>query len=210
MINSIVIASTAGFLINPLREKLHEVDYRVFVVSNDNDLWTRVNSSYPRYIFIENCFYNKGTDVYIQKIKRLNENLRIVIWTCSDFLPSAAARFIYAGAESFFSMRDTEDNIEKIINGIVILGKKYCPDDVSKVFNSDIYAPLIGVPFTNREIQIIKLMDRKDTEIARELNITIHAVKFHKANISRKCGEKRKNEIIKYAVKHGIINANEE
>jgi len=203
--NSVVIASTAGFLVDVLSEKLHDVNFRVYTASNDKDLFFRINNFFPRFIFIEQCFYNDVTDEYVNKIKRTNRNLRIVIWTASDVTPFSVARLINAGAESFFSLRDKSENVNKIINSIM-LGETYCPDSVLKVCNVENSMPIFNVPLTKREIQIIKLFDKKDIEIAKALSLSIQAINYHKAKIFRKCGYKRKSEIIKYVVKQGIIS----
>ena len=51
--NSVVIASTAGFLVDMLSEKLQGINFRVYIASNDKDLFLRINNNYPRFIFIE-------------------------------------------------------------------------------------------------------------------------------------------------------------
>ena len=206
--NSVVIASTAGFLVDVLSEKLHNVNFRVYTASNDKDLFSRINNYFPRYIFIEQCFYNDVTDEYVYKIKKTNENLRIVIWTASDITPFSAARLINAGAESFFSLRDKSENINKIINRIW-LGERYCPESILNVCNIQNSMPIFNVPLTEREIQIIKLFDKKDIKIAKALSLSVQTINYHKAKIFRKCGYKRKSEIIKYVVKQGIISPDE-
>ena len=113
--NSVIIASNAGFLVDTLREKLHDVDFRVIVANNDKDLSARLKINYFRFVFIEQCFNAKGTDDYLHRIMKLHHDLHIVIWTASDIPTIEAVRYIHAGAESFFSLRDTAENLEKIL-----------------------------------------------------------------------------------------------
>jgi len=204
--NSVVIASSAGFLVDMLREKLHDVNFRVYIAGNDKDLFSRINSTFPKFIFIEQCFYNNVTDEYVYKIKRKNQNLHIVIWTASDITPFIAARFIHAGAESFFSLRETGEKIHKILNGIM-LGDTYCPDDVTRACNSDITVPIYDIPLTEREIQIIKLLHKPDKQIAKELCIAFRTVCYHKERIFKKLGLKNRSAVISYAIKQGIISS---
>ena len=207
--NSVVIASNAGFLVDMLSEKLHDVNFRVYAASNDKDLFSRINNYFPRFIFIEQCFYNDVTDKYVHKIKRTNENLRIVIWTASDITPFSAARFIHAGAESFFSLREKSENINKIINRIM-LGNTYCPADVVQACNSDISIPIYDVPLTDREIQIIRLLYLPDKQIAEKLCVDFKTVCYHKQKIFKKLGVKNRSAVINWTVKQGIINTNEQ
>ena len=202
--NPVVVASTADCLANLICEKLHNIDFRGYIASNDKDLFFNINNYYPKYIFIENCFHNDVTDEYVYKIKRNNENLRIVIWTASDIQPFLAARFINAGAESFFSLRDKDQNVNSILKQIV-LGQIYCPDDVAKACNIHTTNPIFDIPFSNRELKIMRLLRLKDIEIAEKLQITYGTVCYHKSNVFKKLGMKNRFEVIEYAIKHSII-----
>jgi len=208
MNNSVIIASTAGLLIETLGEKLRDINYRVYVVNNKNELYNKINNTFPRLIFIENCFYGHDTDNYIHNIIKFNQNLHIVIWTVSEMKPDIAARFIHAGAESFFSLRDTGENIEKILMKISG-GSFYRPKDVAAVLDNENSPPVFGLPFTDREIQVIKLFGNKDKEIAAMLSISRHTVIYHKTNIYKKSGLKRKNEVLDYVIKNKIIRPEE-
>jgi len=202
--NSVVIASTAGFLADMLSEKLGDINFRVYIADNDKDLFLRINSYFPKYIFIENCFYKNVTDEYVYKIKRTNENLHIIIWTASDIPPFNAARFIHAGAESFISLREKSEKVNKILKNIM-LGVTYCPDDVAQACNSDLTIPIFDIPLTKRELQIIKLLLKSDPEIADELHIKYRTVCYHKEKIFRKLGAKNRSEVISWAKEQGII-----
>ena len=205
MINSAVIASNAGFLVEALYNKLCDINFKVYLASNDKDLTTRIKFNFPRFIFLEHCFSADDTDNYIHKIIKVFRSLHIIIWTAFEIKPIEAARFIHAGAESFFSLRDSRENVEKILNRIA-MGKTYCPDDVEAVLESDCSIPIFGVSLTDREIQIVKLFGYTDREIARRLTVSVHTVVYHKTNIYKKCPGKRKNEILREAVKKGIVN----
>jgi DNA-binding NarL/FixJ family response regulator len=123
--------------------------------------------------------------------------LHIVIWTASDIKPFTVARFIHAGAESYLSLRDTGDNIENALT-LISRGKRVCPKDVEAALDCDFSMPIFDVPLTKRELQIIRLFGNTDKEIARILSISVHAVVYHKTNIYKKCGMKRKNEVLEY------------
>ena len=112
--NSVIIASAAGFLASAMRDMLADTGFKVIIAHNDNDLTQRMKFAYPRYIFLENCFMNNTTDVYLQKIMKSYRKPHVVMWAASELTAEAAARFIYAGAESFFSLRDNRENIESI------------------------------------------------------------------------------------------------
>jgi hypothetical protein len=117
--NSVVIATNAIFLADILREKLLDADFQVSVAGTDNDLAAKIKAVFPRFIFLEHCFHGYGTEVFIQRTARHYKGVRIVVWAVSEVKPLTAARFIIAGAESFFSLRDSKRNIENILCRIV-------------------------------------------------------------------------------------------
>jgi DNA-binding NarL/FixJ family response regulator len=204
---AVIIASNAGLLVDVLREKLQDVDLRVFVVASDVDLAARIKSSFPRLIFLENCYHGHRTDVFIQRLVKHDKGLRIAVWSASELKPASAARFIIAGAESFFSLRDTVGNIETIL-ACIARGKQYYPADVEAVVDKEYAVPLIGESLTKREIEIIKLtIDGKtNLQIADDLSISFHAVRFHKSNIYRKCGGSTPVDILRNGLVNGVIS----
>ena len=204
--NSVIIASTALFLADMLREKLRDAGLQVFVVANSNDLAGKIKAVYPRFIFLEHCFHGYGTDVFIQRLVKSNRNVSITVWTATEVKPNAAARFISAGADSFFSLRDTGSNIETVIFRIAG-GRSYYPADVEAVLDKDCAYPAIGEELTRREIEIIKLSlaGKTNQQIGDALSVTIYTVKFHKRNIYRKCGGNTTVDILRNGVIRGII-----
>ena len=206
--NSVIIASTADFLIDTLRNKLKDLNLRVFTACNEKDLYNTINSTFPRLIFIEHSFCGYDTDNYISKTLKFNQNLHFVIWTVNVINPVNAARFIHAGAESFISLRDTVENVEDTLYRISE-GHKHYPNDVREALKSDKNIPIFNKPLTPRELQIIKLFGLEDKEIAKQLSLAIQTVYYHKNNIFRKLGLKRKNEVLKYVIENGILTQND-
>ena len=205
-----VIATNAEFLAGMLREKLREADMRVFTAATDADFAEKIKTAFPRIIFIEHCFHGYGTDDFIQQTARHYRSMRIVVWAASEVKPYAAARFIAAGAESFFSLRDTEKNIDDILCRIV-RGQRYCPADVEELLDSEYVYPVIGEKVTKREIEVLKLMveGKKNKEICEVLSMSVNTVKFHRKNIYRKCGGNSPLEVLKNGLKAGCIRPEE-
>ena len=204
--NSAVIATTAEFLADMLREKLHDVNFKVSVASNDKDLYSKINMTFPRLIFIEHCFHGHDTDDYIYKIMRFNQNLHIVIWAVCELNPVATARFIHAGAESYISFRDSVENIENIL-GFITKGKCYCPADVETALNAEAATPVVGKTFSKRETEIIKLLYKgnSNNDIAIILSISDNTVRFHKKNIYRKISGNKNSDIVRSGIEKKII-----
>jgi len=204
--NSVVIATTAGLFADILGEKLRDAYFNVSIAATAEDLAVRVRTAFPKFVFIEHCFYGIGTDAFIQRMAKRYRAIHIAVWAVSELKPIAAARFIHAGAESFFSMRETNSKIDNALC-LITGGRRYCPANVEAFIKNERSYPVIGKEFTGREIDILKLLadGYKNKDIAEALSVSVHSVRFHRGNINRKCGGNPAGEILRYGMERGII-----
>jgi len=205
MKNSVIIASNADFLADSLREILKDISFQVFIAATDNELANKIKDVYPRYIFLEHCFHSYGTDIFIKQIAK--RNLRIVVWTASEIKPLAATRYIAAGADSFFTLRDTYKNIWNILN-MIAQGKQYFPADVEELFDRENAYPVIGRALTNRQLEIAKLIisGKSNAEIGKILSLSVNTIKFHKKRIYQKYSINTAVDILRNGVISGVLN----
>jgi len=205
--SSVVIATNASFIADALREKLRDAFYKVYIAANDEEFAAKLKAVYPRFIFVENCFHGLGTDVFIQRIIKHNRNIHIVVWTATEVKPVIAARFIVAGAESFFSLRDNYKNIENIIFRIAG-GFCYYPDEVEAALDQDSIYPIVGKTLTKREIEIMQMiiLGYSNKQISEKLRLHIGTVKYHKNNIYRKLGCNKSIDIMRNGIIQGTIH----
>jgi DNA-binding NarL/FixJ family response regulator len=206
--NSIIIATSANALAAVLRDKLRNLGVQAATIAeNDGELIDGIKNGYPRFVFLENCFHEQTTEEYVLRLIKRHRDLRIVVWSASTVKPIIAARYILAGAESFFSLRDMDENIRDILKRI-IAGQHYYPAAVGTVIDDGSYMPTIGGELTIREIEVIKLCvsGRNNKAIAETLGIRFHTVKAHKLHIYRKCGGNTLIDILRYGLQQGIIS----
>jgi DNA-binding NarL/FixJ family response regulator len=128
------------------------------------------------------------------------------VWSAQVVKPVIAARFILAGAESYFSLRGTGEDVAGAL-GLIAAGKRYCPAEVQAIAESGTYFPDMRGKLTMREIEVIKqsISGRKNREIAEALGIAAATVKMHKVNIYRKCGGNTPVDILRYGLRQGVI-----
>lgn len=64
-----------------------------------------------------------------------------------------------------------------------------------------------GVPLTRREIEVLRLIaeEYSNPEIADKLFISIRTVDTHRRNLVEKLGVKNTAGLVKYAIKHGLV-----
>jgi DNA-binding NarL/FixJ family response regulator len=203
--NSVIIASSAGFLADILRDILRDFEVRpILTARNEKELVTGIQNRYPRFVFLENCFCGPGTEEFILRMVKRDRDIRVVVWSAMAVKAVIAARYILAGAESYFSLRDKD--IGEVLK-VITAGRRYCPADVQAVIDSDTYFPDVQGKLTPREIEIIKLTvtEQKNREIAEALGICVATVKNHKARIYRKCGGNTAVDILRYGLTQGVI-----
>jgi two-component system NarL family response regulator len=206
--NGVIIATKAVFLADTLRDKLQNLDvYPVLTVRDEQALAGRIQEGYPRFVLMENCFHEQATEEYILRLLKRYRDLRIVVWSASEVKPAITAPYILAGAESFFTLRDTDERIDNIL-GRIMAGRRYCPAEAEAVIEGS-RLPVIGKGLTLREIEVVKLcIDKKSNrEIAATLGVKPSTVKAHKLHIYQKCGGSTLIDILRYGMSRGIISA---
>ena len=203
---AVVIATNAYFLAGILMRIIIDSGLQVFVVDNDDDLAEKMESAYPKFVFVESCFHGNGTDVYVHKLAKRNRYLRVVVWTAFELKPRFAARFIEAGADSFISLRDTDRNVKQAISQISC-GLHYCPADVEAVIDNDFDDTVIGKELTDRELEILKMSvsGKSNGQISEVLKISVNTIKTHKQALYKKCGGKSLLDALRNGLKKGII-----
>jgi DNA-binding NarL/FixJ family response regulator len=205
--HSVIIATNADFLADILRERLRDLDtVAVLRAHDETELLARMKNGFSRLVLLEHCFRGQGTEVFIMRAVKRDRDLRIAVWSVQAIKPVIAARFILAGAESYFSLRDTEEHIAGIL-GRIAMGRRYYPAEVKTVVESETYFPDLRGKLTVREIEIIKLSvtGRNNRAIADVLGISIPTVKLHKVNIYRKCGGNTPVDLLRYGLMQGVI-----
>jgi DNA-binding NarL/FixJ family response regulator len=204
----VIIASNADCLTAFLRDALRDLEvYPVVIAHEDQSLKERIASGYPRFVLLENCFHEQATEEYVLRLVRRYRGLRIVVWSASAVKPITVARYILAGAESFFSLRDKETPVTDILDRIRA-GGYYYPAEVEEVIGEGSYSPVFEGELTLREIETVRLcVEGKNTrDIAATLGVKPSTVKAHKLHIYRKCGGNTPLDMLRYALSRGIIS----
>ena len=126
--------------------------------------------------------------------------IKIIIMTGFDeitYVPRAKE----AGADAFVYKRRSIAFFMNVIHD-VMNGISYFPEP------KEIPLPQGTAPLTDREMEILRLMCRhmSNKEIADELFISEHTVKYHKSNMLAKTGFEKTIDLIFFMVLNGWIN----
>ena len=120
------------------------------------------------------------------------------------------------GANGYLSKQSAGENIIEAINAVAN-GEEYFSQSIrDRIFESfskipqqsyiNEAMPLSSI--TERELEILKLitMEYSGTQIGEELNISTNTVETHRKNLIKKLNVKTTIGLVKYALKHNLIN----
>lgn len=120
------------------------------------------------------------------------------------------------GASGYLSKQSAGENIIEAIN-VVANGEEYFSQSIrDRIFESFSKIPqqsyineaMPHSSITERELEILKLitMEYSGTQIGEELNISTNTVETHRKNLIKKLNVKTTIGLVKYALKHNLIN----
>lgn len=113
------------------------------------------------------------------------------------------------GASGYVLKRAAADELVTAIR-VVHGGRAFLDPAVAQVMLDELRAPShTGVAgLTEREREVLVLMARGQTnpEIAAALNVSPKTVDFHRANLMQKLGLQTRADVVRFAVKQGIVD----
>lgn len=119
------------------------------------------------------------------------------------------------GASGYLTKQCAGENIIEAINAVSDGEEYFCKTVRDKIFNSftknNISKPNAENSshcLTDRELEIIKLisLEYSGKEISAELSISTNTVETHRKNLVKKLNVKNTIGLVKFAIKHNIIN----
>lgn len=171
---------------------------------------------------------NRATDVVVMDISmpdmsgieltriitqdyRPTKVLILSMYKSEDYISNS----IKAGAKGYLPKNTTRRELIEAIKA-VHSGEEYFSDEVSKIIMKSYYrqtkhtdeSEKKEVNLTKRELEILKLFAEGyiNKEIAEKLYISIRTVESHKNHIMQKLEMKTTVDLVKYAIKKGIIS----
>ena len=141
-----------------------------------------------------------------------------IIMLSSEVTEEIVSELLEIDVEGYLSKMAQMTDIEKAIR-TVISGSHYYGQSVAKIMY-DVYLSKTGIApkknlfstkkeqaLTPREIEIIQYLCEGDSakEVGEKLNLSYRTIETHRNNILRKLGFNSTAELIKYAVKQGVV-----
>jgi DNA-binding NarL/FixJ family response regulator len=136
--------------------------------------------------------------------------VRVLLFTMHDDDETVSAG-LAAGARGYVLKSDSENHLEAAISALGA-NLPYFSAPVSELLldaalNERKRSPLEA--FTTRELEVAQLIaeGNGNKQIARRLDISIKTVESHRAAAMRKAGVRTAAELVRFAIKHNLIQA---
>lgn len=178
--------------------------------ADGNELILLLSKLTPDIIILDINLPGKSGVEITKEIKENNPQIKILILSANTDEDSIIGA-IKAGANGFLPKDTSKDEFVSAIN-LVFKNEDYFGEKLSKIIYKSYVQhvktkSISGNSLSEREIEIIKLLadGLSSKEIADKLFISSRTVETHKNNIISKLNLKNNVELVKYAIKHGIV-----
>ena len=148
----------------------------------------------------------------VRELKKQLPSTELVIFS-GGRAESVAGRLLEAGAKSFVGKSESSDVLKAAIESAAE-HKTYLTPHVSDILLANYMSQSLGTPthasqVTPREREIIRQIAQGQSTkaIAAVLGISARTAEAHRATIMRKLGASSVAEIVRYAIRSGIIEA---
>ncbi len=184
----------------------------LFDANNGKELMDNLKNSKPDIVLLDIAMPVMNGKEALEKMQLKYPKIKVIIMT-NYFDDEHIIEFVKAGANAFLPKNCDIDKLLDAINYVYEHGHYY-DNRVSAILAAMLKKTPIAnkvvadTEFTKQEIKVIKLvcMKRSNTEIAKELHVTVRTIESHRYNISKKTNTTNTMNLIEHAVKNGILN----
>lgn len=206
----ILLADDHTLFCNLLRELL-EPEYEVVgCVNNGRDLLTVASALRPDVLLVDiGMPALNGLDAG-RRLKQENPQMKLIYLTMNNNV-EYAREALQAGASGFVLKNAQSSQLLQAIHG-ALRGTSYVAPEIrqamSEIFIRDPKAVERPQHLTDRQREVLQMLaeGRSLREISSLLKISYRTVRFHKVRIMEELGTSKNADLVKYAMKHGIIS----
>ena len=182
---------------------------------NGTDLLQKVTAAKADILVMDiNMPERDGIEV-LKEATNLQLPFKIIILSSYDDL-KLVKEVMKLGAKGYLTKQCAGENIVEAID-VVHSGEEYfCKTIRDKIYSTfakdnpklNTTGSSFNSPLTERELEIIKLisLEYSGRQISEELFISTHTVETHRKNLLKKLNIKTTVGLVKYALKHNLVN----
>ena len=205
----ILLADDHTLFCNLLRDLL-EPEYEVVgSVSDGRELLKAADSLRPDVLLVDIGMPSlNGLDAG-RRLKQANPRVKLIYLTMNNNI-EYAREALQAGASAFILKNSKSSELLHAIRD-ALKGVSYVAPEIRRALNEVFVRDPKAVDrpqhLTDRQREVLQMLaeGRSLGEIASLLQISYRTVRFHKIRIMEELGISKNTELVKYAIKHGMI-----
>ena len=205
----ILLADDHTLFCNLLRDLL-EPEYEVVgSVSDGRELLKAADSLRPDVVLVDIGMPSlNGLDAG-RRLKQANPSVKLIYLTMNNNI-EYAREALQAGASAFILKNSKSSELLHAIRD-ALKGVSYVAPEIRRALNEVFVRDPKAVDrpqhLTDRQREVLQMLaeGRSLQEIAGLLQISYRTVRFHKVRIMEELGISKNAELVKYAIKHGMI-----
>jgi two-component system, NarL family, response regulator NreC len=158
----------------------------------------------PDVLLLDLTFPEGDAIPLLRTLRTRQPNLRVIVLTMhSD--PETVRQALAAGAAGYLVKGAQSRELIEAIRAVA-RGDRYLHSSVTGAVVEDSIRWFEAGTMSVREREVLSLLaaGQSPAQIGRSLDISIHTVRRHLANISEKLGVKGMNALTRYAIRHGF------
>ena len=207
----ILLADDHTLFCNLLRDLL-EPEYEVVgSVSDGRELLKAADSLNPDVVLVDIGMPSlNGLDAG-RRLKQADPKIKLIYLTMNNNV-EYAREALQAGASAFILKNSKSSELLQAIRN-ALRGRSYVAPEIRRAMNEifvrDPKAMERPQHLTDRQREVLQMLAEGHSlgEIASLLQISYRTVRFHKVKIMEELGISKNAELVKYAIKHGLISS---
>ena len=207
----VLLADDHAIVRSGLREILESTGDIVVAAeaNNGHDVLAKVRQEDLDVVVCDLSMPGRSGIELIKLIKAERPKLKVLVLSMHSE-EQYAVRAVKSGASGYLTKESAPDELVAAIRRIAGGGAYISPETAERLV-LDSSKPGEGLPhaqLSDREFEVYRMIvsGRSVTDIATTLNLSVKTISTHKSRILQKMGMGSEAELVRYAVKHGLVD----
>jgi len=143
-----------------------------------------------------------------EKITQKYPDVRVIALTMHEEI-GYFNKMIDAGAVGFLLKKTTKDELEKAINSVMDGDNYFSQEFITSINKHTMPKKSVNINLSDRELEVLELICKghSNIEISKMLGLSQRTIDGHRSRLFEKTGAKNAPNLVLFAVKNGLINA---
>jgi DNA-binding NarL/FixJ family response regulator len=178
-------------------------------VQDARDIIRRADECRPDVILMDACMPGTSGFEATQTIKKHLPKVKVIVVTMLTEATSISEAF-RSGANGYVLKQSVSEELHEAIHAVLaskrFLSQKIALEVRESLEHEWVRSADYSGKLTEREREVLVLLSQGGSakQIAKQLDISIKTVEFHRANLTRKLGVHTISELTKFALAHGL------